>query len=162
MTDETLLDIGDLDDMTLDDVEDAAEFMCPPSGKYLLGIKESSIQNKEKDGVATQAVRIIYFVKETQELNNQEDDLVPAGTLFSENFQGNKIGMGFFKTRMKKLFGDEIQGLKIADMCDFLPKQFGEEGDKDILTVLKKVISNKDGNEYENVRFQKMEAIDRG
>ena len=35
---ETLLDLDDLDSLTLDDVDEAPEFMAPPSGKYKLGI----------------------------------------------------------------------------------------------------------------------------
>jgi hypothetical protein len=95
------------------------------------------------------------------ELASQDDDLVPDGTLFSENFQGTKQGLEFFKTRMKKLLGGDLDGISIPDMLAFLPKQFGETGEKDVNTVLRKVISKTDAGEFENPRFQKMEATDR-
>jgi hypothetical protein len=164
MTDEdTLLDIADLDALTLDDVDEAPEFMVPPSGKYKLGISAADIQTREKDGETKQAMRLIYFTRETLELNNQEEDEVPVGTLFSENFQATKQGLEFFKTRMKKLLGDDLSGVSIKDMLEFLPKQFGKEGDKDILTTMRKVLSKPDetGNQFENVRFQKIEVVDR-
>ena len=159
---ETLLDMDDLDSLTLDNVDEAPDFMCPPSGKYLIGVKEASIQRKEDDEGTKQSIRIIYYVRNTMELNNQADDLVPPGTLFSENFQATKQGLEFFKTRMKKVLGEDLSGITIPDMLAFLPKQFGEDGSKDIETVLRKVVSKKDGTEYENVRFQKMETVDRG
>lgn len=162
MNEETLLDMDDLDSLTLDNVDEAPEFMCPPSGHYLLGIKEASIQKKETDEGTKQSIRLIFFVRSTVELASQDDDLVPDGTLFSENFQGTKQGLEFFKTRMKKLLGEDLTGISIPDMLQFLPKQFGEEGDKDVNTVLRKVISKTDAGEFENPRFQKMEAVDRG
>lgn len=161
--DDTLLDLDNLDDLTLDGVDEAPEFMAPPSGKYRLGIKEASIQAREKDGVEKQSMRITYQIKETLELNNQEDDKVPDSTMFSENFQATKQGLEFFKSRMKKLLGDDLTGISIKDMLEFLPKQYGDDGDKDILTTLKKTLTKdkETGNEYENVRFQKMEQVDR-
>jgi len=159
---ETLLDMDSLDDLTLDGVDEAPEYMTPPSGKYRLGITESSIQSREKDNEIKKSIRITYQVRETLELNNQEDDLVPDRTLFSENFQVTKQGLEFFKTRMKKLLGDDLTGVKVPEMLEFLPKEFGEEGGKEILATQRKTISkDKDtGNEYENVRFQKMEVVD--
>jgi hypothetical protein len=158
--DETLLDLGDLDSLTLDDVDEAPDFMCPPSGKYYLGISDASIQKKEADGETKQSIRIIFFIRETLELNNQEDDLVPNGTLFSESFQGTKKGLEFFKSRARKLLGADIDGISIGDMMDFLPKQFGADGDKKIATVLKKIISKTDTGEFENPRFQKMDVVE--
>jgi len=161
---ETLLDMDSLDDLTLDDVDEAPEYMSPPSGKYRLGITESSIQSREKDGETKQSIRITYQVRETLELNNQEDDLVPDRTLFSENFQVTKQGLEFFKTRMKKLLGDDLTGVKVPEMLEFLPKEFGEEGGKEILATQRKTVTKdkETGNEYENVRFQKMEVVDKG
>ena len=130
---ETLLDMDDLDSLTLDNVDEAPEYMIPPSGKYRLGITEASVQSREKDGETKQSMRITYQVRETLELNNQDDDLVPDKTLFSENFQATKQGLEFFKTRMKKLLGDDLTGISIKDMLEFLPKEYGEDGGKEIL-----------------------------
>ena len=154
---ETLLDMDDLADLTLDGVEEAPEFMVPPSGKYRLGISKADIVKKEKDGEEKTSLRIIYFTKETVELASQDDDQVPNGSLFSENFQVPE-GLKYFKPRMKKLLGDGISGISIKDMLEFLPTAFGEEGDKTILTTLRKTISKSDAGEFENVRFQKMEV----
>lgn len=154
---DTLLDLDDLDGLTLDGVDEAPEFMVPPSGKYKLGISSADIQSREKEGEEKKSMRIIYFTRETLELNNQEEDEVPNGTLFSENFQATKQGLEFFKSRMKKLLGDDLSGVSIKDMLEFLPKQFGKDGDKDILTTMRKVLKD----EFENVRFQKIEVVDR-
>lgn len=154
---DTLLDLDDLDSMSLDGVDEAPEFMVPPSGKYKLGIASADIQSREKEGEEKKSMRIIYFTRETLELNDQEEDKVPDGTLFSENFQATKQGLEFFKSRMKKLLGDDLSGVSIKDMLEFLPKQFGKEGDKDILTTMRKVLKD----EFENVRFQKIEVVDR-
>lgn len=166
---ETLLDVDDLDSLTLDDVEAAPDFLTPPSGKYRLGVKDASIQKREVDGETKQSIRIIYQVRKTLELNNQEDDLVPDGSLFSENFNAPGEGLKFFKARMKKLLGDDLAGISIKDMLAFLPKQFGEDengqrGDQEILTTLKRVTTKdkESGNEYENVRFQKIEVVPAG
>lgn len=161
--DDTLLDLDNLDTLTLDDVDEAPEFMVPPSGKYKLGISDADIQAREKDGETKQSMRLIFYVRETLELNNQEEDEVPPGTLFSENFQATKQGLEFFKSRMKKLLGDDLSGVSIKDMLEFLPKQFGKDGDKDILTTMRKTLSKPDGegNQFENVRFQKIEVVDR-
>ena len=158
---ETLLDLDDLDSLTLDDVDEAPEFMAPPSGKYKLGITQADIQAREKDGETKQSFRLIYYVQQTLELANQDEDLVPDGTLFSENFQATKQGLEFFKSRMKKLLGDDLTGISIKDMLAFLPKQFNKDGDKSILTTMRKTITKQDGNEYENIRFQKMEVVNR-
>jgi hypothetical protein len=154
---DTLLDLDDLEAMNLDGVDEAPEFMVPPSGKYRLGIGTADIQTREKEGETKQAMRIIYFVRETIEVANQEEDEVPVGTLFSENFQATSQGLEFFKARMKKLLGDDLTGVSIKDMLDFLPKQFGKDGDKDILSTQRKTTSG----DFENVRFQKIEVVDR-
>ncbi len=160
-TQDTLLDMDDLDSLTLDGIEEAPEFMTPPSGRYTLGINKAEVFKRESEDGDTQAIRLIYFTRETIELNSQDEDKVPDGSLFSETF-GIPDGLKYFKTRMKKVLGDDVDGIKIKDMLEALPVAFGENGDKMIAATLKKTISKKDGNEYENVRFQKTEVVDRG
>ena len=160
-TQETLLEMDDLDSLTLDDVEEAPEFMTPPSGRYNLGISKADIFKRESEDGETQAIRVIYFTRETIELNSAEEDRVPDGSLFSETF-GIPDGLKYFKTRMKQVLGGNVDGITIKDMLEALPTVFGEDGDKQISATLKKTVTKKDGNEYENVRFQKCSVIDRG
>lgn len=156
-TGETLLDMDDLDALTLDDIEEAPEFLTPPSGRYKIGVSKAEIFKRDD----SQSIRVIYFTRETVELNEESEDEVPNGSLFSETF-GIPDGLKYFKTRMKKVLGDNVDGIKVKEMLEVLPQVFGEEGDKQIAVTLKKVVSKKDGNEYENIRFQKMEVEDRG
>ena len=160
MSEDSLLDMDDLDQLTLDNVEEAPEFMTPPSGRYKIGISKADVFKRETDEGDTQAIRVIYFTRATVELNNENEDEVPPGSLFSETF-GIPDGLKYFKTRMKKILGDNVDGIKVKEMLEALPAIFGEEGDKQISATIKKVVSKKDGNEYENVRFQRLEVEDR-
>lgn len=157
MNDETFLDMEDIDGVTLDDVEEAPDFLVPPSGEYMHGIHSTKVSTVDDEDGKRTSIRIIYFVDDTIEVTGDEDP-VPNGSLFSENFQWPK-GAPYFKNRMKKLLGD-ISGVTVKDMLQYLESQYGPEGSKRIHTVQKKMITkSKDGqNEYENVRFVKMDT----
>jgi len=152
----SMLDMADIDGMTLDNVEAAGDFIAPPNGNYSLGVKSAKVSRKQNsEGEMTVRVIIAYFVRETLSLAADTEDPVPNGTLFSENFNIPE-GTPYLKARLEKLLGD-IAGVKLKDMLDFLVRTYGDEG-KPFEAVLSKVTTVKGQNTYENTRFVKITA----
>lgn len=113
---ETLLDLDNLDDISLAGIEAAPEFIEPPTGRYKLGVqaKMEEYEKDEKDAegektgekVKAKRIRFTYSILETMELKDKKD-LQPAdGSLFSETFTATSEGLPYFKTRASAILGD--------------------------------------------------------
>lgn len=143
------LDLGAMLDGTLDDIPDAPEFVTPPAGEYNLMVKDCKIEAyKQKDGTASQRIRVIYAINSTSQVTGQEQP-VPDNSMFSETFTGTVKGLSFFKTRAKAI-------LQISDSANV---SFGS-----MLNAIKGVsfnawltirrTPNPKGGEYENVQIR--------
>lgn len=129
---ETILDIEDVLNKSVDDVEDAPEFVTPPAGKYKLDIINAKIEkydskDRDENGTLTgetvkkTRLKIFYAVKETVELADESEQPVAPGSMFNETFQANKVGLSFFKRQAKKILGEEnIKGCTIGQIVEVL------------------------------------------
>ena len=93
----TLLDLESMADETLDEFQEAAEFINPPAGDYKLKSVSGKIAKFENDDGEKQSIRVIIGTVETLELASDEEPPVPDGSLFALSFQGTKEGLETFK-----------------------------------------------------------------
>lgn len=113
---ETLIDLDNLDDIQLNGVEAAPEFIEPPHGRYKLGVqaKIEAYEKDEKDAegdktgekIPAKRIRFTYSILEVIELKDKRE-LIPAeGSLFSETFTATSEGLPYFKTRATAILGE--------------------------------------------------------
>lgn len=116
MTTDTLLDLDNLEDMSMENTEAAPEFIEPPSGRYRLGVQVKTEAyeadetdtdgNKTGEKVPAKRIRFIYTIQEVLELKNKKE-LTPAeGSLFSESFKATAEGLRYYKRRAMDILGD--------------------------------------------------------
>lgn len=105
--DETLLDLDSLNNITMDTVEAAPEFINePPKGLYPLTVSAKIERKANKEGVMKNKIRHIYAVAGAPILDNK-NELVPAkGSMISETFEWNTEGQKYWKTRATGILGD--------------------------------------------------------
>lgn len=165
---ETLIDLDNLDSVSLDSFDSAPEFIEPPAGRYKLGVqvKIEKYERDEKDAegdktgmkVAAKRIRFVYSIQDVVELKSK-NELAPAeGSMFSETFTATQEGLPYFKTRASAILGDlgkasikevieELNGESISFMADVK------------LRVSK--VKDADGNEkdYTNVNVRVVSAF---
>lgn len=169
MSNDTLIDLDNLDSISLEGVEAAPEFIEPPHGRYRLGVQakieeyeKDEVVDKEKTGekIKAKRIRFTYTIQETLELKSKKD-LVPAeGSMFSENFSATSEGLPYFKTRSTAILGD-LGNATIKEVINELNNE-AISFTADVKTRVSRV-KDADGNEKEftniNVRvldgFQK-------
>ena len=154
----TLLDMNEVLDTSIDNVEDAPEFVIPPDGEYMLEVKDSKLEDYKvtlKDGTEEKRVRlkIIYSVVQTHELSNEEEHRVPAGAMFSEQFMTNPQGLSYFKRQAKNILGEEtIKGAVIRDILKELPNN--HQFNATVKVKRTKGSGDNAGKTYENVQVR--------
>lgn len=150
MTDNTLLDLDNMLNDTLDAIPDAPDFTNPPAGEYRLQVKDAAIDKyKTKDDPNTerQRLKITYSILETISTAANEQP-VPDGSLFTETFMATEQGLGYFKKRIKEVMGaSDVAGVTLSDMM-----QSVKGTDFNARITIKKSTSN--GKEYENVQIR--------
>jgi hypothetical protein len=143
---ETILDLDQLLDSTLDLVEDLPDYVDPADGLYALSIQEAKV-NKSKDPKKASRIVLTYKIEEIVEIDDG-GYAVPTGSLFTEGFQGTADGLKFFKRQAKKLFGtDDLTGNTLADILTGLK----EIGLFQARVTLRKTKNADTGVEYTNV-----------
>lgn len=105
VTNETLLDLENLDEMDVGGIEAAPEFIEPPVGRYRLGL-QAKVEKYEKDDESKRRVRFIYNIRDVVELKDKTA-LVPAeGSLFSETFTVTPEGLKYWKSKAMSILGE--------------------------------------------------------
>lgn len=155
---DTLLDLDDILGKSVDEVEDAPEFVTPPDGRYMLECKEAKLEDYKvtaEDGTEEKRLRIkiIHSVVQTHELANAEEEPVPAGSMFSEQFMCNEQGLSYFKRQAKNILGaDVIKGAKIGDILKELPNNHQYNADVRVKTTDGQ--GKNKGKKYRNVQVR--------
>lgn len=134
---ETLLDLNDVLNTSIDGVEDAPEFVTPPDGSYRLTVNDAKAEDYKTTDKETQEelkktrLKIFYSTVKTKELSNPEEQPVADGSLFSESFMTNAQGLSYFKRQAKNILGeDAIKGATIGDILKELCQ--GHQFDADV------------------------------
>lgn len=104
----TLLDLEALADESIDDIQEAPEYINPPAGDYEVITKSGTIKSftNEKDEVS-QSIQVTLAVAKTLELVSDAEPPVPEESLFTLRFQGTTEGLGMFKRELRKMSGLE-------------------------------------------------------
>jgi len=166
MSNETLIDLDNLDNIDMSTMESAPEFIEPPAGRYKLGVQakieeyeKDEVIDKEKTGekVKAKRIRFTYDIQETLELKNKKD-LTPAeGSLFSETFTATAEGLPYFKTRAASILGD-LGNATIKEVIGTINKEtIGITADVKVKTT---TVKDADGNskDYTNVNVRVIEG----
>lgn len=125
----TLLDLESMADETLDDFQEAAEFINPPAGDYRLKSVSGKIAKFENDDGEKQSIRVIIGTVETMELASDEEPPVPDGSLFALSFQGTKEGLETFKREARKITGlESMDGMTLNDIFELFANELEFHG----------------------------------
>jgi len=125
----TLLDLESMADETLDDFQEAAEFINPPAGDYKLKSVSGKIAKFENDDGEKQSIRVIIGTVETMELASDEEPPVPDGSLFALSFQGTKEGLETFKREARKITGlESMDGMTLNDIFELFANELEFHG----------------------------------
>ena len=125
----TLLDLEAMADETLDDFQEAAEFINPPAGDYKLKSVSGKIAKFENDDGEKQSIRVIIGTVETLELASDEEPPVPDGSLFALSFQGTKEGLETFKREARKITGlESMDGMTLNDIFELFANELEFHG----------------------------------
>ncbi len=155
MSNETLIDLDNLDDISLEGVASAPEFIEPPHGRYKLGVQakieeyeKDEVVNKEKTGekVKAKRIRFTYSIQEVLELKDKKELQPAEGSMFSETFTATSEGLPYFKTRATAILGD-LGGATIKEVVS----ELNNEAISFTADVKTRTTKNKDadGNEKE-------------
>lgn len=127
MSSDTMLDLDNLLDETLDNVEDLPDYVEPSSGVYALTVPECKLESftkKGKDGQPDEPnqvrIRLTYAIAEVEELEPGSYP-VAVGSLFSDTFMFNEMGKAIFKKTAKAILNEEnVDGVPFRDLFDAL------------------------------------------
>jgi len=146
---QTLLNLDDMLNETLDNVPDAPDFSNPPAGEYTISVKDAKVESyKPKAGGDARRVRITYTVAETKSVADNGQP-VPDGSMFSETFMATEQGMSYFKARVKGILNvSDLAGVILGDMFSSIKGVIF-----DARITIKKT-PNPAGGEYENVQIR--------
>lgn len=147
MSENTILDLDAMLDVSMADVPDVPDFQNPPDGVYNLTVHECKAdKRKGKDGKPdTPIIKVMYKVVNTLELAKASEIPVADGTMFSENFTISEDGLKFFKKTAGNILN--IKDFEGATLRDIIQGLAGAE----FKAVLKTRVSTSNGKEYENV-----------
>jgi hypothetical protein len=151
MSDQTLLDLDAMLDNTLDNIEDAPDFLTPPAGEYVLQCIDANIdkyETKREPGIEKQRMKLTYSIVETISVAGNEPP-APDNSRFTETFMATEQGLGYFKKRIKEIMGaSDVTGVTLKDMMNSVKGSTF----KARLSIRK--TTGKDGTEYENLQIR--------
>lgn len=113
----TILDLDAIMGTKIDAVETVPDYVTPPPGIYMLGVKDCKIKKFEmKDGTKAQRIAITYEIKETLDIKGDEPPY-PNGSLFTDSFMGTEEGLKYFKkAAMNILRVSDFDGASMGDV----------------------------------------------
>jgi hypothetical protein len=148
-------DSNDIDlDESVDGTASAPDFVTPPNGIYVIGIKSIKTSTKtDKDKKTGEPVKksrasVIMFVAQTKEIAEGEIG-VPDGSLFSINYQWTEQGKGFLKAFAEKILSAEA--IKNASWKQIFAELEGKQFETRIRI--------KSDGEYENVNLNDIKPV---
>lgn len=150
-TPQTLLDLDNMLNESLDTVPDLPEFANPPAGEYRLKVmdtKPETYKSKAEPEIEKTRIRVMYSILET--LSTASGELpVPDGSMFSETFMTTEQGWSFLKSRAKAV-------LNVADMTGVTKREMLDaiKGQEFTARITIKKSPNPAGGEYENIQIR--------
>lgn len=156
VTDETLLDLDNVEDLDFDGIEAAPGFVDPPDGVYILNVTKATIESyKTKEGEARKRFAHYYQISKVEELADSGEQAPNIGDKFSERFMMNEQGIKYWKSKAKDIVG-EMGKVSVANVLAAL-----SSGDYSFKArVQTKKSKGKDGKEYRNVQVKVLERMD--
>ena len=153
MAEQTILDLDNMMNESLDAIPDAPDFNNPPAGEYRIQVKDAMIdkyETKKEPGVPKQRLKMLYTVLETISLATNEQP-VPDGSMFSETFMATEQGLSYFKKRIKEVMNaSDVTGVTLGDMMNSVK---GSEFQCRI-SIKKTANPNDKDNPYENIQIR--------
>lgn len=144
---------------SVDDVQEAPDFITPPTGAYAFGAMKWELKNYEASGEreASKAIRILFYIVKTLELSDERDTPVPDGSMFSIGYKCDENGLGRLKAFLNKLFGeDQTRGKSWNDLLLGLMAATDKDADTCVhgkIVVTRKPKQDGDGF-FENINFR--------
>lgn len=157
--DETLLDLDAVDGMAGDEIEDMAGFVDPPTGLYRLkvvkaGSRSYSPKKGDNAGKKVSQIRFMYSILKVIELEDKKELIPPETGMFSEQFQGTKQGLKFWRFKAKALLKKENFGTAtVKEINQEIEKQEPEFDAKVTLSKTK----NDDSTTFTNINVRVIE-----
>jgi hypothetical protein len=111
-TEETLLDLDDVEGMDFDSIEDAPGFVTPPDGLYMLTLTKACVEayktkaTADKPSENRKRFAHYYAIAKVLELDDSTEQAPKEGDKFSERFMHNAEGIKYWKTKAKAILGD--------------------------------------------------------
>jgi hypothetical protein len=159
---ETLLDLDAILDQSMDDVEEAVGFITPSEGIYLLAIpfcKIEKYKTKENPNVDKSRIKLGYSVIKQLEKSKSEDPESPPNGLFTEVFQFNSQGLGFFKAKAIDLL-TTTDGLSVREAIKAINESaLVVKAKVGIKLTPKKEGAGGTGKDYINVQVKVLELV---
>lgn len=149
MSENTILDLEQMANDTLDAIPEAPDFVTPPAGEYTLSVKECGVDKyKTKEGEEKQRIKITYTINETKSVAGGEQP-VPNESIFTETFTATEQGLSFFKKRVKEIMqAENTTGVTLGEMMNSV------KGVQFNCRITIKKSPNPKGGEYENVQIR--------
>lgn len=157
MSNETMLDLDNLMDETLDNVEDLPDYVEPSTGIYSLSVGECKLETftrRGKDGQPDEPnqvrIRLTYKIEAIEELESGGYP-VPEGSLFSDTFMFNDMGKAIFKKMAKSILNaDDVDGVPFRELFDALNS----------VEPFRAMITSKKKGEYTNITVRPLHDED--
>lgn len=151
----TILDLDAMLDTAIDSVETVPDFVTPPPGIYLLGVKECKTEPFTSKDQKTKGfrIRITYTIMKTIEVSNDEQPY-PDGSLFSESFMGTDEGLKYFKKAAMNILGvNDFSGATIKDVIG------GVTGAEFEARITIRKTKGEGGTVYENINVRATKPV---
>lgn len=145
----------DLDD-DVSEVADIISFSNPPAGKHIYGIVFAGLDKVVRDSTDFKGVRMIYQLIKTVQKTKKEDMDAAVGSIFGEQFLGEK-GKEWLKKRLVDIYGE----LEPGGFGKYLT-QLNQKKMSEYMVEMTTTINNSKGPEgqvYENVKIQDIKMV---
>lgn len=149
MSDNTILDLEAMLDVSMGSVETLPDYQNPPAGNYVLTVSDAAVDKKKnKEGKENVLIVVTYKVDKTIEVSDTSEPPVSDGTLFTERFQVSEDGLKYFKAQAMRILNvKDVGDASLRDVIDSLKnEQFKAR------IAYRKSESN--GKEYTNINIR--------
>ena len=122
--------------------------------------KYKTTDKETQEEVEKLRLKIMYSVQKTHELADSEEQPVPNGSMFTEQFMTNADGLSYFKRQAANILGkDNIKGVTIGDILKELPNDHSFDADVKIKSSSGKDAAGKK-KVFKNVQVRIKGAVD--
>lgn len=151
---QTILDLDALMDANLDAVADIPDYVTPPPGTYMVKCNEVELQAyKTKEQKDAHRIACTYEIVSTEELAEGSQPIADK-SLFTERFNYDETGLGYFKRAAKAFLN--VEDLSGASLRDIFASMKEEAPRKVAITNTSSVVDKADGTKatYTNMRMR--------